>query len=481
MTTSCSSPIRLRRCLLVAALGLAATSCARLPRLPEASQPKPALAYATRHSFEAAAAAWPAQRWWEAYGDTQLDALVAEALRDSPDLAAAEARLRRAEAFGATARAALGPQIAARGTVSSDKLSYNHIMAREFTPQGWNEYGRLSLDLNWELDFWGRNRAGLAAAGAQTEAARAELAAVRLNLAAAVAAEYADFARLFAVRDSAQSAVQVRQRSAELFAARFGNGLETRGSLAEAQARLAAAEGELLAVDEDIALARNRLAALLGAGPDRGRALTRPAVDLAQGFGLPDELAVDLLGRRPDIVAARLLVEAQQQHVVRARAEFYPNVNLNAFIGVQSLGLDLLGKAGSDVGSVGPAISLPIFTAGRLQGQLRAAAAGHDEAVAGYDRTVTHALREVADVALSRRALDARLDKARDAVAAAGDAHRVATDRYAGGLATALDVLFAEDGLLAARRHLAILQSRAFALDVALQRALGGGYESPRV
>ena len=263
-----------------------------------------------------------------------------------------------------------------------------------------------------------------------------------------------------------------------LFAERFDNGLETRGSLSEARARLAGAEGELLALDEQIGLQRNRLAAILGAGPDRGLAIARPQVKLDRPFGLPPELAANLLGRRPDVVAARLMAEAQLQRIDQKKAEFYPNVNLAAFIGVQSLGVNLLSKGGSSFGAAGPAISLPIFTGGRLRGELRGSMAAYDEAVANYNRTVTQALQEVASAGLSQQALAAQLAKATAAVDAAGEAHRVANNRYQGGLANHIEVLYAEDGLLAAQRQLATLRSRAFALDVAMKRALGGGYQA---
>ena len=345
------------------------------------------------------------------------------------------------------------------------------------TPEGWQDYGRTTLDLSWELDFWGKNRAALAAATSETEAARAELAQARLTLAASVATDYMELARLFAARDTAARSVEVRSQTAALFAERFVNGLETKGSLREAEAKRASAEGELLQFEEQIGLQRHRLAALLGAGPDRGQAIARPTVDLRRPLGLPDQLAVNLIGRRPDVVAARLRTQAQLKRIDQKKAEFYPNINLSAFIGLQSLGLDMLGKSGSTVGSVGPAISLPIFTGGRLSGELRSTAANYDEAVANYDRTLTQALQEVANAALSQKALGGRLGKAEQAVTAASEAHRIARNRYEGGLATYIEVLSAEDVLLNSLRSLTDLQSRGFTLDVALMQALGGGYQ----
>jgi NodT family efflux transporter outer membrane factor (OMF) lipoprotein len=337
------------------------------------------------------------------------------------------------------------------------------------------------VDLTWDLDFWGRNRAALAAATSQVEAGRAELAQARLVLSAAVAESYAELARLFALRDVAVRSVEVRRKTAELFDERFRNGLETRGGLSVAQARLAAIEGEQLAVEEQIGLTRNRIAALLGAGPDRGTSVTRPTINLRANFGLPAELSANLIGRRPDIAAARLLAETQAQRITQKKAEFYPNVNLAAFIGFQSLNLDMLTRSSSSIGSVGPAISLPLFTAGRLRGELRGASAAYDEAVANYNRTVTRALQEVADLGLSERSLAAELGKSEAAVKAASVARRVAGDRYQGGLANYLEVLYAEDILLENERQQAQLRSRALTLDVALKRALGGGYQNGKI
>ena len=467
----------LRGAFCLGCLGVLLAGCAQFPSLDALTGLKPLSDYRAAQAFSAPAGEWPGERWWSGYGDRQLDTLIDEALRDSPDLAAAAARLRRAEAISQIAGAPLAPQISANAQFNEQKLSYNYLTPRQMTPQGWNDYGRITLDFGWELDFWGKNRAALAAAVSQLEAGRAEFAQVRLTLAAAVAMNYAELARLFAVRETLARSVEVRRQTVHLFHERFANGLENLGGLNEAKARQAGAEAELLAQEEQIALQRYRLAALLGAGPDRGLSIERPTVRLDGRFALPQTLAADLLGRRPDIVAARRMVEAQEQRIGQKKAEFYPNISLVGLLGVQSFGLNMLDKSGSSVGSIGPAISWPIFTGGRLQGELRASVANYDEAVANYHRALTQALQEVASTGLSQQALAEQLVKGREAVAAASEAHRVARNRYEGGLANHLEVPYAEDGLMNSQRQLALLQSRAFMLDVALKRALGGGYE----
>jgi NodT family efflux transporter outer membrane factor (OMF) lipoprotein len=462
---------------MVSAAGLLA-ACASVPHLGPAPQVKAAAAYAADRSFAAPAAEWPSDRWWTGYGDRQLDALIDEALQDSPDLAKAQARVRQAEAIAQVTGSTLGPHVTAVAAAAEAKQSYNNGVPKAFVPQGWNDTGLVGAGLDWQLDFFGKNRARLAAATSEAEAARAEAASAHLTLSTAIAAAYADLAQLYADRDAAEEALRVRAESEGLITARCNQGLETKAAQERAHAARASAEAELAALEEALGLTRNRIAALMGQGPDRGLAIVRPAPDAIRAFGLPQNLQADLIGRRPDVVAARLTAEAARKRIKAAKADFYPNVNLTAFIGVQSLGLDMLGKSGSGVGSVGPAISLPIFDSGRLQGAYRGARAEYDEAVATYDQTLTRALREVADSAVSARALDARLGKSREALAASQSAYELARQRYGRGLGTYLDVLTAEEALIANRRTVADLETRAFTLDVALVRALGGGFHA---
>jgi NodT family efflux transporter outer membrane factor (OMF) lipoprotein len=283
---------------------------------------------------------------------------------------------------------------------------------------------------------------------------------------------------LFAQKEATERAVAIREKTASLFAERFTHGLETRGGVREADAKGAQAKTDLLVLNEQIALQRNRLAALVGAGPDRGLSIQRPSVTLSQTLGLPERLAAELLGRRPDVVAARVQAQAQAALIYKKQAEFYPNIIWAGFIGLQSLGLDRLGQSGSVFGSVGPAISLPIFTGGRLQGELKSARASYDEAVANYNRTLVQAFQDVADVVTSLRALGGQIEQAEAGLAAAQEAFQIASNRYRGGLSNYLDVLIAEDIMLLSLRSVTELRARRFSLNVALVRALGGGYQS---
>lgn len=471
-------PRRLTRLTLLAGAAAALTACASIPQLGPAPQPKAASAFAAAQSFAAPDADWPSDHWWTAYGDPQLNGLIDEALSGAPDLAMAAARVRRAETFAQSASSTLRPQAAAVGSVGETKQSYNMGVPKAAVPQGWNDTGLAGLALDWQLDFFGKNRALLAAATSEVEAARAGEAQARLVLSTSVAAAYADLTRLYADRQAAEEALNVRLDSERLISARYAQGLETQSAVERAHSGRASAEAELVALDEAIGLERNALAALLGQGPDRGLQITAPRPGAVRAFGLPANLQADLIGRRPDVVAARLTAEAAAKRIKVAKADFYPNVNLTAFIGVQSLGLDTLAKSDSSMGSIGPTFTLPIFDTGRLQGAYRGARADYDEAVASYDRTLTNALQEVANSAVSARALDARLAKSQEALAASSKGYDLARARYAQGLGTYLEVLNAQDALIADWRTVADLQTRAFALDVALVRALGGGFRA---
>jgi outer membrane protein TolC len=169
-------------------------------------------------------------------------------------------------------------------------------------------------------------------------------------------------------------------------------------------------------------------------------------------------------------------MESAASRIKVARADFFPAIRLNALIGLQSLGLGSLLQSDSTFGSVGPAVSLPVFHGGALAGRFRSANAGYDAAVADYDKTVLAAYQQVADAVTSRQALAARLGDTRAALAATQDAYTIARRRYDGGLSTYLDVLSVEDRLLQARLAATALEAAARSADITLIRALGGGF-----
>ena len=418
---------------------------------------------------------WPNDTWWTRYQDNQLNQLIEEALQDASTMDGAEARLKKAAAIIEQTGALRRPQIGASADASMSKVSYRYQAYSP--PEGWNDYGSVALDFRYDFDFWGRNRALVAASMSRLAMAEAEKASVRLLLSTAVANSYAELARLYDNLATVKSALAVRQKTVELLTKRYDSGLENKGAVSQAESASANVEAELLHLREAIALQKNGLSALLGKGPDRGLTIEPPAIDLTTQFGLSHDAGIGLLGHRPDISAARWRAEAASSQIDAAKAQFYPDVSLSAFIGLQAFGLSDLFDSGNDAGSVGPAIYLPIFSGGRLQGNLVSAEADYDLAAADYNETLVQAIHQVADAVTSIKALDGRIAKTSQAVESARDAYRIASNRYEGGLARYLDVLTAENALLVSERMLVNLESRAFSLDLALVHALGGGYQ----
>jgi NodT family efflux transporter outer membrane factor (OMF) lipoprotein len=435
-----------------------------------------AAAYQTARTIPSGDAAWPTDRWWTVYEDPQLNSLMDEALKGSPTFAAALARVRSSEALRRQAASALSPQLAANGSLAEQKQSYNNGIPVLFVPKGYNDTGRFTLDANWDLDLWGKSLAALRAANLEAKATAADAQAARLALTTSLAAAYADLAKAYEDRDAAVAAFKIRQDTAQITRQRRDNGLETTGGQRQADANTKSASADLLAVDETIGLTRHRIAALLGAGPDRGLTVERPTARVLRAYALPARVGIDLVGRRPDVAAARWRAEAAARRIDEARADFYPDVNIAGFIGYQALTLATLSKAGSDIGSVGPAIRLPIFTGGRTLAAFRGAEADYDAAVATYDQTLTLALQDVADDVTSAHTLAERRTQLEAAAQASEDAYRIAKIRYGAGLTPLTTLLVAEDQLVAARHALAGLNARALTLDVSLVRALGGGF-----
>jgi NodT family efflux transporter outer membrane factor (OMF) lipoprotein len=458
------------------ALGAFVPLAACVPNLGDKPVPRAASSLAAQRSLPDQGGQWPGDGWWTAYGDPQLDQLIAEGVAGSPDIAAAAARLARAQGVAGTSRAQLGPTLGGEASAGKIKQSYNNGFPREFLPQGWKDTANIDTRFSLDLDLWGRNRAQLRAALADRDVARVETAEARLTLASSIAASYADLARLYAERDVTEEALRIQQDTAGLVSDRVRNGIDTQGQLRQAAAAVPAARADLGAIDEQIALTRNRLAALVGAGPDRGLAIARPKLAGLVALALPPSAGIGLVGRRPDIVAARARVEAQAERIKVAHAAFYPDISLTGLVGLQALGFGNVLKAGSTYGNAGPALTLPIFDSGRRASDYRVARADYDSAVADYDRTLITALEDVANAVASRNAL---VDQARDARASLVDSEKafeIARLRYQAGLSTYLDVLTAEQALIVARRRDADLSARAFTLDVALVRALGGGF-----
>jgi NodT family efflux transporter outer membrane factor (OMF) lipoprotein len=464
-------------CAAVAALFLSACAPDLGPK-PEIQAP---VAFATQRSFSSEVGTWPADAWWQGYGDPELSRLIEGALQDSPSLKIAEARMRQAKAAAQQAGAALVPDVSFDGSALVSKQSLNQgfpSQIQSVMPHGWHTNTVVGTSFNFDLDLYGKNRAALAAAESEEQAAVVDFVEARLVLSTSIAAAYAELVRLAANKAAAEDAVRIREQAAQLFRERKQQGLENSGAEAQAEAVAESARADVDVINGQIGIVRNQIAALVGKGPDRGLDVPLPEARAVIPPGLPPTLAADLIGRRPDLIAARLRADAASSRIDVAHADFYPNIDVQGMIGFQSLNIGSLFQHASLIGAIGPAIHLPIFDGGRIEGAYRGARAGYDEAVADYDQTLVNSLREVADAIVSQREVQTELGHARGALKQGEDAYRTADQRYRAGLAHYLDVLAAEDILVVQRQRVADLEARALAQDVTLIRALGGGYRS---
>jgi NodT family efflux transporter outer membrane factor (OMF) lipoprotein len=415
-----------------------------------------------------------ASDWWRSFDDLALDALVDRALAGHPDLQTAQARLERAGAAVAGARAAEGPQVNGAVDVTRQRYSEHGLLPPPLAGST-RESATVQATASWELDFFGRQRAELQSALGGERAARAELEAARLLLASRVAAVYVELARLLEQRTVAERSLAQREETLALVGDRVRAGLDTNVELRQGEGALPETRQQIEALDERIALARHALAALTVQPPDALATLSPVLAALPEGT-LPRSLPSDLLARRADITAARWRVEAAGQDVQAAKAEFYPSINLVAFAGLSSIGLGRLLEAGSAQGGFGPALRLPIFDSGRLRANLRGKAADVDAAVASYNGALLGALRDVADQLAGQQSIARQQREQRNAQDAAESAYQLALQRYRAGLGSYLVVLSAEGTVLAQRRLGVDLKARALDNQVQLIRALGGGY-----
>ncbi|MEP6702520.1 MAG: efflux transporter outer membrane subunit [Betaproteobacteria bacterium] len=418
--------------------------------------------------------------WWNALNDRALTDMIERAVADNPSLRVARYRIERAQAAIAVAEANGGVQIGGDASATRQKFSANSIYP---PPLGGSTQtiANAQVGASWEFDFFGRNRAAIDAALGTRRAAEADAEAARNVLATQVARQYVQLARLIELRNVAVRTLKQRDQTLSLISQRVQSGLDTNVELRQGEGAVPEARRQIEQLDEQITLARNALAALTVQPAATFATLSPalPALSTSSLVVIPDNVPADLIGRRADIAAARARIEAATGEIAGAKAQFYPNINLTAFIGLASIGLNQLLKTDSIQWGVGPAIHLPIFDAGRLRANLRGKTADLDVAVETYNSAVIDAIHDVADQLASVRSIELQQREEAATLAAAESAYDLALQRFRAGLATYLSVLTTESTVLNERRQDAELKARALDVRLALVRALGGGYLAP--
>jgi NodT family efflux transporter outer membrane factor (OMF) lipoprotein len=465
--------------LAVSLLTLAVLAgCADMGHIkPQATQLKPA----ELNPGKAIAAAseniaWPDERWWEALHDEQLNKLVNAALSDNPNLRATLARVRQAEALAGVAKAATLPRVDASASADRELYSaHSTIPAPLAGNYVWKNTATLSG--SYDLDLWGRNRDALAAALDEVHMAAAESQMARLTLETSIVRTYVQLSLEYALQDSVAENLTQRQRILEITRRRKAAGLASEIDVTSIETTLPAGRREHEQYGEAIALLRNQLAALIGKGPGDGDTIARPTLALEDGHGaaVPSTLPAELVGRRPDIVAQRWRVEAASSRIDGAKKDFYPNINLAAFVGMQSLGFGHFLDAGSRMRGITPAISLPVFDGGRLRSQLGNQTALYDGAVEQYNATVIQAMSDVANAVVKIESVKEQDKLAQRALESARRQQHLSEQAYRAGLTDTLNVINAQLTLLNEQQQMAQVASKQLDNYALLMSALGGG------
>lgn len=415
---------------------------------------------------------WPQLNWWKKLDDPQLSELITEALANSPDLAAADARAR--EAF-AQANIAAAEQYPTLDTSAEETGERNSAKTSGSNAGHFTRDHTLGLSFNWGIDLWGTQRATWLATLGQARVAQIETVAARIQVSTNVARAYGQLAYAYTQLDISQSEWQRAQRILSLTRQRLKQGIDNDTARQRAETTVANAQQQILAAKRNLTAANSALAALIGRGPDRALDIQRPTLPAFERLGLPDDLPAELLNRRADLLAARWQIESNHQRIKAATSLFLPNISLRALAGVASQGSTNLFSWASRNYQIAPTINLPIFDGGRLRANLATQNALYDRAIAGYNKTLINALKEVVVLFDASSSFSQQSTQQQQVTTLAQHTWQLAQQRYKRGVGSYLEVLSTQQPLFTAKQGLAELQVQQFDNTVQLIAALGGG------
>ncbi len=414
--------------------------------------------------------------WWDLFQDEQLQALIRIALEENQDLGIAAARVEEFRAVLGVTRADQFPtvDITATGaqTEGSDNVFPGNIPA--IGSEKVENY-RLSADVFWELDLFGRLRRSTEAARAQLLATEEAQRSITISLVASVASSYMLLRDLDAQLEIARRTQDTRTDSLGIIQARFDKGTVPRLDVNQAEIELAVAQAAVAAAERTVTQTENALAVLLGRNPGavpRGQTLEQQTLPPGIPSGLPSEL----LQRRPDVLASEAELAAQTARIGVAQAARWPSLSLTGALGFESDDLSTLTDSGSDFWSAGLGIVQPLFNAGRNKSRVEIEEARTEQALLAYEQTVQRAFREVEDALVAVRTYRSEHEARRRQVAAARSAATLSRARYDGGVTSYLEVLDIERSLFSAE----LTESQTLRLYInaiiELYKALGGGW-----
>ncbi len=455
------------------------SACAWLP----AKHDTPALQQQAPLDATAATAPgpWPSTAWWQRYNDPVLTTLVERALRDSPSLSQAEARLNVARETVRVTAAGDGLHVAADASVMRQRLSDNGLFPTEFLGFNWYTQSDLGIKASYHFDWWHQREQQTQASLYTARAAQAEAQAARITLSGAVVESYlgwqADQAQLANIDAQLAALDQLTRISAARLAAQIDN----RDPGLQLEVQRAVLQRQKVQWQFSATLRRVLIASLVGARESELPAFevnTPPQPDTA----LPAQLTIDLLAHRTDISSAYWRVKANEQQLGAARAAFMPDVSLNVLAALSSVNLDKLLQYGSRTPAAGIAVHLPLFDSGLLKAQYGAQAAQLDAAVAAYNQTVIDAAREVMTAVVKLDQLRAEQVQQQQQLTSLNHLFNSSAQRQQRGLTDARPVLNAQLTLLQQQAQTLMLDAAYQQADLKLQLALGGGYaDQPQI
>ena len=417
-----------------------------------------------------------ADDWWESFQDPQLDRLIRLGDKDNPNLAEAQARVAHALAQSQTAQAGLRPSANLDASALYQRAPENYLIPPPLAGHSfW--MGQAGASLSWDLDFWGRQTDAIHRALALAQSARLDVDNARLMIAGAITQAYIDLYREYALVDIAERSEAQRQDIVNITRRRVAAGIDTQLELREAEGQLPQARVARAQAQSTADLAAHQLATLTGQGADAYASIGRPEFHVDAALPVPTALPINLLARRPDVLSARLNVEAADAQRLAAKAAFYPDVSLRALAGIGAFGLNNLVQWSARGYGAGPLISLPLFDGGRLRAQYRDSESQLDAAVAAYNGTVLSAVQQAADQITRLDALAREQIDQQQTLEATEAAYKLAEERYTAGLASYLSVLNAETQVLAARQSMVDIRTGQAAARVALLLSVGGSFD----
>jgi NodT family efflux transporter outer membrane factor (OMF) lipoprotein len=421
----------------------------------------------------------PRGSWWEAFNDPRLNALVTQVAITNQTIKAAEARVRQAQALTRQARAAFFPIVTANAgaTRSGGRAGTGGTSVGSSSSQGGgvrNNYN-VALDVNWEVDLWGRVRRTVEASEATGEASVADLEAAKLSAQAQLALDYfllrAQDAEIRLLNDT----VAAYERSLQLTRNQYAVGVVGRSDVAQAETQLKSTQAQAIDATVQRAQLEHAIAVLIGKPPAEFSIAAEPAT--AEFPVIPVELPSELLERRPDIAAAERRVAAANAQIGVAESAFFPSLTLSATGGFQSSVLSQLFSLPSRYWSLGPALAQIIFDAGLRRAQTAQAIAAYDETAANYRQTVLAGFQEVEDNLAALRILEQEAAVQDEAVKAARESLTIVLNQYRAGTANYLAVVVIQAAALNNERTAIGILGRRLTASVALIKALGGGWK----